>query len=174
MPHNERFPEMWKIISKHIDFDNAVVVDAGCGYGDFAMAAVRAGAKKVYAIDNDAQLTKALAAKGNDGLLIVQDDINDWNDDWYPLKNWERIHILSCFSVLPYLEKPDEKLKLFSKIADLTLIECQYFEDGPGFEFLMNDLDMELWLKAYWSKVEAIGQTRIIDRAKNRTIWMCQ
>src|SRR5262245_50388088 len=60
----ERFFDPSRILSA-LGFagDNADVVDFGCGYGAFAIAAARLTRGTVYALDIDQQMVEATAAK---------------------------------------------------------------------------------------------------------------
>jgi len=175
--HNIRFPKMWDIISSKIDFTDKIVIDAGCGYGDFAYT-VAQQAQKVYAFEKDIDICGITTAKyghQKNLIFVCQEDIDQWSSEWYPLKNTHSvIHYLTCFSVLPYLKNPTETLRLFREMARVILLEVQYKDDGPGFEHIKSDIDMYEWLKMCgYSKADAIGKTLIDGRDKWHTIWEC-
>lgn len=175
--HNTRFPQMWDVISSKIDFTNKIIIDVGCGWGDFAFT-VAQQAKMVYAFDIDFDICAAITAKYSkqENLIICQDDINDWSNKWYPKMNGKsKVDYLSCFSVLPYLDDPTKILQLFRQISEVVLIECQYNNDGPGFEGIKDDGDMFKWLKLCgYGKVDRLGETLVEDRDKYRTLWRCE
>jgi hypothetical protein len=59
--------------------------------------------------------------------------------------------------------------------ADVSFIECQYKDDGPGPDWLKDDNDMLSVLRFHdWDSIKPIGYTLVKDRNKKRTIWMCE
>jgi len=176
--HNKRFPKIWKIITEHVDFEGKRLLDIGCGYGDLIKAAHDVGAT-VYGVDNNKDITRGLTVESPDRLktgrfYVVYDDIEDWTEDYLPFrrsKGTEKIDIVTCFSVLPYLEDPEYTLSLFPLIAPIAILEVQYFGDGPGV--VAGDGPMKTILEKYFNKVEKIGSTRVDFRNKERSIWLC-
>lgn len=176
MNYNQRFPEIWQILTQHIDFTGKTLLDIGCGYGDLIKAAYQDGAT-VYGLDRDFP-NELKAIHYPDRFYLIRDDINWWTDNDYPFKRGKnknsRIDILTCFSVLPYLKNMLETLSYFKQIAPMVVIECQYYGDGPGLLFIQNDEDMRRVLDSYWPVVSKIGQTFVDGRNKYRSIWLCE
>jgi hypothetical protein len=79
-----------------------------------------------------------------------------------------------CTSVLPYLKDPSGFLAKLAHRYENAIIECQYDGDGPGFGHIKSDEDMASYLLDYFSVSKAIGKTRIEDRNRDRTIWLCR
>jgi hypothetical protein len=60
-------------------------------------------------------------------------------------------------------------------MCEISLVECQYAGDGPGFEDIENDNDFqELLWKAGFAWAQPIGRTFVKGRDKYRTIWYCK
>ncbi len=181
MTYNKRFPEIWQIITKDINFKDKVVIDVGCGGGDLVKAAYDIGAKKIYGFDTD--IDNSILRFGSNvpaNVFLCEDDINEWDSEWpqiYRGKSQDsrcKKRILTCFSVLPYLVEPDRLVRLFREMAHIVLIEMQYIGDGPG-QLIRNDGEMFIWLKQQgFDTIENIGRTYIEDRDKYRTIWRCE
>lgn len=174
---NKRFPQMWDIISPHVDFSGMIVIDAGCGGGDFAVAVAQAGAKEVYAIDNNPDVAARLALMCTGvypTVFPVQDDINGWGierEDYRPRTD-SRKTILSCFSVLPYLKDPVKTLNVFREMATIVLLEVQLIGDGPG---TMNKQELTRLLWSIFEDVECLGKTIAKkDKDYGRHIWICR
>lgn len=170
--HNTRSLQQWDIINKHINFIGKRVIDLGCGYGDILFRCWE-WAANCTAIDDslDHQMEKRLRDFAqNEGFTFYNTDIEDLLLTWQP----EKFDVAICFSVLPYILDTDAVLKWMSQYAQVSLIECQYYGDGPGFEWLQNDDEMRLWLQDFWSSTEIIGKTLVKERHKYRMIWMCQ
>lgn len=181
MTYNKRFPEIWQIITKEIEFKDKVVIDVGCGGGDLVKAAYNAKAKKVYGFDTD--ISNSILRFDNDvpaNVFLCEDDINEWDNEWPQIyrdksqDNRYKNRILTCFSVLPYLDEPDRLVRLFRGLAHTVLIEMQYLYDGPGY-LIRNDGEMYRMLKRLgFNTVQNIGKTYIEGRDKHRTIWRCE
>ncbi len=179
--HNKRFPEMWKIITDNLNFKNKVVIDVGCGGGDLVKSAYDTGAKKVYGFDLDVSSSvERFNSNVPLNVILCEDDINGWGNNWPQL--WARksynyrsdFRVLTCFSVLPYLEEPDRLVRVLKGMAHVVFIEMQYIGDGPG-QSIANDNEMFVWLKRQgFDTVRNIGKTYIEDRGKHRTIWRCE
>lgn len=173
MAYNVRSPEQWAIISKQIDFQGKTVLDLGCGKGDILFCADNAGAD-VTGIDND---IKNIAFIQNNFPKI---EAKIWDIDKLPLSTYFQTNyytgISICFSVLPYLRRPEITLKWISHHSDIAFIECQYVGDGPGFAFLTDNDAMREWLlvAGQFEKVQPIGHTIVEGRNKKRFIWMCE
>ncbi len=181
MTYNKRFPEIWWIITKETDFKNKVIVDVGCGGGDLVKAVFKAQARRVYGFDLD--VNNSIFKFNNRvplNVILCEDDINGWGNEWPDLRNGtnhkgdSRIDILTCFSVLPYLDDPAKIVRKLRSMAHTVLIEMQYRGDGPG-QLIKNDEEMFIWLKKQgFNTVENIGKTFVEDRDKYRTIWCCK
>jgi len=169
MAHNIRFPQMWDIITKHVDFKGKTLLDIGFGYGDLLKAAHSAGAK-VYGIDQAAELVSNLRVYNSTTFNVRRANIEEI---FYSKETLPKVDILTCFSVLPYLSDPDKMLNYFSGLSPQVLIECQYAGDGPGLDWLKGDADMQIWLDTIWYDVEKIGETKVEGRGY-RSIWLCQ
>jgi len=170
-PYNKRIPKMWEIIAANVDFDGKTVLDLGCGYGDFAMRCCVAGARAVTAIDYDpgvfvevADIVNAARAPVNLLLGKIED-----------LGNWSPFDIVSCFSVLPYVDDPQATLRWMADHGRVCLIEMQYAGDGPGLDEVKSDADMQALLEqAGFVTITALGFTEIEERHARRTIWKCE
>lgn len=175
---NNRASKMWFYIFGHVTFDDKQVLDLGCGYGDFMTLSLEAGADFVLGVERD--MGNAALADGNiqaagydvDRYGIVIDDIDrivENNDTVFV-----GYDIIICTSVLPYLVNPEEALRWMRDSGDITIIECQYSNDGPGLENIHNDKEMRAYLKrAGWKNVNRIGSTDVKIRPASRTIWKC-
>ena len=88
---------------------------------------------------------------------------------------WDMVDVTFCFSLLPYVDRPTDLLLNMRKFSEVSFIECQYSGDGPGFEWIKNDIDMLRWLERVgWKSVSKLGRTRVSYRNVDRTIWMCE
>jgi len=190
--YNQRAGHMWDIISQHVDFKGKSVIDLGCGHGDLLVRAYAAGATHLFGYDKDLdalndtrQKLESIQAVLNTGkVYLEQCDMVSVECQ----KDWKSIHcdIAICCSVLPYLQYypiypdtlsfPSGILKLMFDNAPLSIIECQYAGDGPGFNSIPDDIIMGVWLEnaAGWSTVTPIGKTFVEGRDKWRTIWKCE
>ncbi|KKM74225.1 hypothetical protein LCGC14_1402440 [marine sediment metagenome] len=169
MGHNTRSPEQWDIISNHIDFQGKTLIDLGCGKGDLLFHAFDAGAK-VVGVDHNIDNIKHIRT-ARPGIKTLFGEL-DLMEIWF----WERVDIAICFSVLPYLKRPGDTLKWINTHSDIALIECQYADDGPGFDFLIDNDDMKQWLLQIgeFKEVEVIGHTLVEGRNTKRFIWRCE
>lgn len=170
-PHNTRSQAQWDIISRHVDFRSKTVLDLGCGKGDILACAIEAGASVIgldYDRDNTEYIRQTLPGAG-----VINKDI-----DLFTAVNPMRYYtdIVICFSVLPYLKRPERALKWMNDHSKIALIECQYAGDGPGFSFLTGNDDMREWLVSagQFEDVSPIGYTVVEGRNKKRYIWMCK
>jgi len=171
--HNSRFPRMWDYIKPHIDADLRFCADLGCGRGDMVWAMHYAGASVSYGFDAVPPFDvypKNYTSPLNGGIVsFKQLDIDEIGRTGYVDFSY-----VSCFSVLPYLKHPDATLKWMYNHSIVSLIECQYAGDGPGYEHIKTSDDMETWLKSIgWETVEKLGHTKIRDRDAKRDIWYC-
>jgi len=176
---NERAWDMFSIMVTAYDFSGSRIIDIGCGYGDILAYAARNGASYLVGIDFDEACLRLTGNKLNgavsDGYSInyrlEREDINDWI--MWAWMDGEHFDVAICTSVIPYLRDKYSALLLMSMIADHSIIEMQYYGDGPGPEFIKNDVDMEKWLLDVWSRVRKIGQTYTGRDPAYRSIWMC-
>ena len=170
--HNMRAGKMWDIISAHVDFKGKRVVDLGCGHGDLIIR-IATVAKSLMGFDENSLaihdcMTKANLAK-LENIAFVNHDISSVR----LIKDASDVFV--CCSVLPYLPLASQFINNMARNAPLSIIECQYAGDGPGFPDIENDDDMKTWLlSAGWSTVTPIGKTHVEGRDKWRTIWKCE
>lgn len=162
MVYNTRSPKQLEIIRKHVDFKGKRVIDLGCGYGDITRGAVDDGAAHVVGVDKDGTILNSTA---NRYITHVAADIEDYK----PSNDYD---VAICFSVLPYLKDPMRFLERMSRLADKSLIECQYVGDGPGF--VRDDAEMKEILLTFWNTALPIGKTEVAYRNVERTIWLCR
>lgn len=172
--HNLRAGDQWHIISHHLDFVDRSVIDYGCGYGDILRHALYVGgASYCVGVDDDRNAIDGMADRCpsllyDSAFTLFHADVEEF------VATAEDFDIGICFSLLPYLRRPDAFLENMAKSCEAALIECQYVGDGPGFDTLRDDVDMEEWLGVHWHRVEKIGFTVVEYRNKQRTIWLCQ
>jgi predicted RNA methylase len=175
---------MWRQIKKRVKFKDKTVLDLGCGYGDFMHFALMAGASFVTGVERDimvaasasGRLTDFGYAMGKD-FLMSSEDIDDMvseNLDGLTINDAYDSDIIMCFSCLPYLMFPEYALQWMRRHSDITLIECQYADDGPGFSYIKNDDDMIMLLaESGWHRIARTGRTHARIRDSYRTIWAC-
>ncbi len=181
MNKNERAEEMWKIIKPQVAFWNEVVVlDLGCGYGDMSLYAANAGARHVIAVDKSKEMLATTLIKcdfyvDNGTIILVNYDLNNLdNTPNIPVNNVPLPTVTFCFSVIPYLDNPPSFLRKLAKLDGLHFIEMQYAGDGPGPDDVCDDDDMQDLLEVSgFIFPRKIGSTYIPDRDKERSIWMC-
>ena len=168
---------MWKQIQKKQSFQNKRVIDIGCGPASFMLLALESGAEFVLGVERDFTIaylaTQALSEKGYNHpsrCEIWASKIEDAiGDDWE-----EHFDIAMCFSALPYFDYPEQVLTWMHNNAEVSLIECQYSDDGPGLKTLSDDGDMKDWLRYVgWKSVKKIGETDVVIRPAKRSIWRC-
>jgi len=173
--YNVRATKMWEAINKYHgkDFKDAIVWDFGCGYGDLALCALEAGAAVVYLCDRDpimVQMSMQKCIKYQGRVFGYQIDINVTTMKW--AASHADIGIMT--SVLPYLDFPTKVLKQARRIP-LFFLECQYKGDGPGPDWLEDDISMGNYLEdtcGFWEYAK-VGETEVIDRGTKRSIWAC-
>jgi hypothetical protein len=167
--HNQRSPRQWEIISSHIDFKDKSVIDLGCGWCDLLNFANKADALACVGVDKEKHF---YAVKG---VKFIQADLEKWIDFQNHVYSGATYDIALCFSVLPYLENMYSVLEWMYEHADVSFIECQYKDDGPGPDWLKDDNDMLAVLRFHdWDSIKPIGHTLVKGRNKKRTIWMCE
>ena len=168
---SSRAQEMWKFISSTVDFEGKLVVDIGCGYGDFALLAATHGAERVDAIDVNPGILNHASNRSN-GMYPIKFKRIDAENAPLPQGTYD---VGFCFSVLPYTKKPQRLVRRMAHACTICLIECQYSGDGPGYHFLKGDEDMKMWLlsSADFKTVSPIGSSLVEGRDKRRTIWLC-
>lgn len=170
--YNTRAPEMWSIISDAVDFEGKSVLDLGCGGGDMLIYSHHAGADKIVGIDKDSRTISDTRIRIDEiipdsGITLSIDNIESME-----MSNFD---IIMCFSVLPYLSRPEEMLNKIRNHSSVALIECQYTGDGYGFEEINNNRAMLQWLlQVGWNRVSNLGYTDVKIRKAKRTIWKCR
>lgn len=153
------------------------ILDAGIGYGDFMLRALQDGVDFAVGIDRDgANINYATtrlqrAGIGHHRYRIYNADLSEALT--YDLIKMRGYDVGLCTSVLPYLRNPDNLLAVMSLYCAVSIVECQYFGDGPGYESIKNDGDMKRWLMEHWESVQKIGETKLDIRPATRSIWMC-
>ena len=183
-----RADEMWSCIQPRLaslagrpagkrSLSGLDIIDLGSGYGDLALRALQDGADYVACVDSNndnlGYVERRLIRGG-----IGQDRFSVWLAD-LSLKSHHRavfqrsFDVGLCTSVLPYLEHPDELLSIMSQYCAISVIECQYEGDGPGFSYIKDDIDMQRWLSRRWRSVQKIGETKLDIRPTSRSIWAC-
>lgn len=165
---NKRAPEMWDLVTDRVDFTDKLVMDIGCGTGDFLWRAMEAGAEHVYGIEIDPDTAREARRNckkmGHEPTVFIEDACDLEPADY---------DVAICFSVIPYLGNPVKVMDWMSLYSDISLVECQYHGDGPGPSNLKNDEDMAQFLGVFWDHVEPIGSTDVVIRPAKRTIWLC-
>lgn len=177
---NQRADEMWRQIVAAVDFRGKSVMDLGCGHGDFSVLALESGAVYVTAVDKDfiaahnaLDAIREAGYNNSDRAMVVVDNID--RIVHIDEGRYDKHDIIMCFSVLPYLDSIGATLKWIYDNSDTALIECQYFDDGPGPEDIVDDGDMEFLLhNTGWEDVEKIGETDVVIRPAFRSIWKCK
>lgn len=172
---NTRATAMWSVINKVVDFRNKSVTDLGYGSGVFLHRAYIAGARTVLGIDNcqkDYRIDSIKVQHTKHGTKEVGrittrfGNLNDMLLEW-------KADIGLCFSVLPYLDDPQNFVNWMSNQFAVSMIECQYKGDGPGFSFIKDTSDMKYWLKNSFDNVTLIGNSYVVSKDLYRDIWMC-
>jgi len=158
-------------------------VDLGSGYGDFVVRLLSAGAGHVNAVDKSMEnleivRKKVEAIKKEHKCRLTYAYLDSKQQtrgllDPSPSIGFLKPDIAICTSVLPYLQFPDDLLSAMAYNQLLSIVECQYADDGPGFKWIRDDRDMERWLKHHFRHVDMIGRTSIGIRPGFRTIWSC-
>lgn len=191
LKHNKRADDMWDFIEPllarlaghkrlrsepHKRLAGMNVIDLGIGYGDFMLKALASGADYVWGVDKDKYniefaSSRILRAGYNGYFNIFEADLNKKSHQSMIFQRSFDIGI--CTSVLPYLDWPQDLLFMMSKYCTMSIVECQYFGDGPGPEYLQSDGDMEKWLRRYWRTVQKIGETHLDIRPASRSVWAC-
>jgi len=168
---NRRADKMWEQIDQAVYFyPGAEVIDLGAGYGDLAIRAAGYGAHVTVVEQVPHVLSEGLGSVDNKFHITVKiDDI----ERYIKHHNEEYWYVAFCTSVLPYMSNPDAVLDWMSKHAKMSVIECQYAGDGPGFENILTDVDMTEWLEKHWAWVTKIGETVLDIRPASRSIWLC-
>lgn len=163
---NLRLAAQWGIVSKHVDFADKDVLDIGCGHADMLRAVSEAHASNIVGIDsNEDVLKNAVDAHLNGNIKLMQGDMNRALP---PTK----VDVIICFSVLPYLKDQDKVLDWLSKSSEISLIEVQYANDGPGI--IKDDVEAKNIFSNYWDNVTPLGKTLVDYRKLYRTIWLCE
>ena len=169
---NQRTKEIWRYLKK-IKWDDKNVIDLGAGRGDIAFRIAENGGY-VTCYENDFANYQSLKERslGIDGQMIL---INDDIERLYARGIKGNYDIGLCLSTLPYLSHPGDLLGWMYYYCDISIIECQYYNDGIGEKLhILNDDDMAEWLNNIgWDKVEKIGQS-LTNLDIYRSIWKCE
>ncbi len=173
--YNIRAIGIWTPISRFVDFRGRSVVDLGCGSGDFLRRYHIAGAYDVTGIDRQTGVSTVeinvksskLNVKNMGTIRTIKDDLNLMKSEW-------KADIGVCLSVLPYLEEPRNFTYWMAEQFGVSIIECQYKGDGPGFDFIKDSDDMKRWLLSAFGYATLIGKTYLPPRNLYRDIWMCE
>ena len=173
--YNSRAGVMFEAIRKNVNLVSADILDLGCGYGDLGTYSATHGARHVTFVDKDESVilisrAKIIqkAPKGLTWQALVLDI-----DDRHQLASLGYYHVAYCTSVLPYLKNRDMVLGFMASRAETSVIEMQYYGDGPGPESIRDDDDMGMWLENFWASVEAIGKSYTGRTPAFRTLWKC-
>lgn len=173
---NTRAGIMFSAIRQNIDLLGADVLDLGCGYGDLVTFSLINGARVVTFVDKDPAMvimteekivTRVLGEVTWESLVL---DIDDRSE----LATLGYYHVAYCTSVLPYLRNRDMVLSFLATRAQTSVIEMQYFGDGPGPKEIKDDTDMAGWLGTFWESVVKIGQSFTGRKPAYRSIWKCE
>ena len=173
--YNSRAGVMFNAIRDNVDLVGAEVLDLGCGYGDLAVFSLANGASQVTIVDKNPEMVLMSEAKiirkAPKGIrwesLVL--DIDDRSE----LAVLKYYNVAYCTSVLPYLENKDMVLSFLAARSEVSVIEMQYYGDGPGPANIKNDDDMSVWLRQFWASVEKIGQSYTGRTPAYRSIWKC-
>ena len=159
---------MARIIKMHHDFMGDMVVDFGCGYGDMMYYALAAGADYAIGYDEDPSALGYADMKCEDFK----------NKEFVPrdlMKIMEEDEVAGdvafCFSVLPYLLRPEAFVNWLGDSFPTVFIECQYRGDGPGNIADDDEGMMEWLLDRGFDVAKVCGKTHVLMRNKYRTIW---
>lgn len=162
---NTRAEAMWRIISQEVDFRKKVVLDLGCGTGDFLWRVHIAGAEYVWGIDEDTYF------EGSEEYNIGFDQTSI--EELIQYRVPPPANIAFCFSVLPYVDDIPVTLQWMAKTFELCLIEAQY-DPEPYNVGVASDVGMaQLLVNNGFSDVKPIGKTYVDIRDTHRTIWSC-
>lgn len=172
---NTRASEIFDAINRNVNLVGADVLDLGCGYGDLAIFSLVSGARHVTFVDKSPDMTSMTEAK----IIARAPSGTTWEslvldiDDRSQLAALKYYHVAYCTSVLPYLANKDMVLSFLAARTQTSIIEMQYYGDGPGPPEIKNDEDMLAWLSRFWVCVEKIGQTYTGRSPEHRSIWKC-
>lgn len=145
------------------------VHDLGCGYGDMLWRCWRAGATSVVGYEWNRNVFEATKRRlDQHGYTPVPVSVMMTDLNKLPIGSAD---IALCLSVLPYLDDKRAALAAMAQSYNISILECQYWGDGPGPSDLQNDDDMRELLRSYWKSVEWIGATRVQSRGVMRSIW---
>lgn len=173
--HNTRMGQMWSAIAPAVDLVDKRVIDLGCGYGDLAYRAHVAGAAHVLGVDRDLKPVGIQKKKWKGqirGLTFAEMNIDALVEGNHRFK--PPFDMAFCMSVLPYLRSWRDALAWLQLRFPISIIECQYWGDGPGPPELRDDQDLRYALEQLgWAHVDVIGGSVVEDRGAVRTIWRC-
>lgn len=173
--HNTRAAQQWEIISRAVDFRGKRVIDLGCGYGDLVYRAMTADAEYVRGVDKDLSPIPERQLWDDERTLRASFELIDLDE--FVAGGWgftPPFDVAVCMSVLPYLRDLRAALGWMAARFPTSIIECQYWGDGPGPAFIRSDDDMRELLRRSWAYVEMLGGTFVKDRGAIRSIWLCE
>ncbi len=182
MKHNLRAPLMFDIISSHVSFKDATVLDLGCGYGDMCSYALVAGARKVVGVDQNPEMIKTTTERCSSESfhgLVGTVESRSMFDLASQVIGWKTFNIGYFFSVFPYLNTPIQTLTMMRTMCDVCFVEAQYVGDGPGtildtgaMEYLLSGDGEDSPSVGFW-EAKMIGFTVVKGRDTKREIWLC-
>ena len=114
MPKEEQWEKFFdpRSILEHLGLNRSVkdVADLGCGYGTFTIPAAQIISGKVYAIDIEAEMVKAVEQKAEElNLKNIEPVLRDFVAEGSGLKD-SSVDFVMLFNIL-HLDKPTELLK---------------------------------------------------------------
>ena len=158
-----------------------IVVDLGSGSGVLAMFAVKAGAKKVYAVENDWNNIKTLketfaANKMTNQIEIISQDV-------LRVRLKEKLDVVICEMiatglveelqprVMNYIRKylkPDSRIILQKYTTKVDLVNCREVFHGFKFKSFKYELSgiKDTWTEKY-SSAQQIGEVDFRKEIKN-------
>lgn len=172
-PINARSPEMWEMMQV-IDWRGKDVLDIGCGAGDMLLYVAQAGATTVIGIDKSKEVIDGIALRTVGRfpqIHLICRDIEGYFGELMPT-----FDVILCLSVIPYLSRGIyDVLGWIANHSQQSIIECQYFGDGPGPVFIEDDDDMQHVFRASSiEKATKLGFTVVEGRDKERSLWLCE
>lgn len=133
--------------------EDADVVDFGCGYGTFTVAAARATTGTVYAVDIEAAMTEATAAKAKDlGLGNVKAILRDFVAEGTGLPDGSADYAM-LFNILHaenpggLLEEAFRVLRPGGKVAVIHWVHDAATPRGPALSIRPRPEDCRRWLE---------------------------
>jgi ribosomal protein L11 methyltransferase len=145
-------------LENHVNPQN-LVIDYGCGSGILGIAALKLGAKQVWAIDNDPQALAATRENGQrnqiDETMLVTalpNQLPNWQTDIL-IANILAQPLIDLASTLASLTKPFGKLVLSGILCDQIEKVCEAYH--PYFRMFPANIKEE------WARIEGIRKCLI-------------